>query len=223
MPLDQRFSRLMSSLTARDRAALAFKAHHDGAEMDPDVLGSMPQWQAREYDRYVGVGFVAHYQLGTILHGLAAQVYALDDCVAKILLLEEAATILETQYAEQVNEDLVRAWRKQKDVTVPLFLRGLSHEVKQGLLYRVRLCWQELQALEIVWQEIYAMVDLPDGRNSELRELAKDTHAQLVQLNASLSGKRKRRLPLPDEAIVDEVRRLADDAFEFMHLQERLR
>jgi hypothetical protein len=62
-----RLSKLMPSLSAKERAVLALRALNAGQDA-PDVRRSMPAEQRHEYNRYMALAFVAGCQMGALVH-----------------------------------------------------------------------------------------------------------------------------------------------------------
>jgi len=215
--LTARLDKLAPALTAKERAILMLRRHTAGLEPDPELLRSMPKEQAREYDRYAGLAYVANAHLGSLLRVIHMQVDSLEFHRDQLANLDEAAGRLESELPDEVQANPVRGWRKREKVSVPEFLRGLALEMRTNLQEALVLRWQELRALEIVWNEIAAEFDGEDTLHPELRREANDTGAKIK----ALAGKKAKSLPGPEDPMVTDTRELVDQAFEALGLIRR--
>src|SRR5215207_4947917 len=112
MRADSRLTRLMPTLTARERAVLVLRAQRLGQNVE-EPRRSMPPEQRREYNRYMALAFVAGCQLRTLIYVLKNQIEALEFDLDRIDLLERAATMLEEDQPEDVTARPVRPWRQR--------------------------------------------------------------------------------------------------------------
>jgi hypothetical protein len=78
--------------------------------------------------------------------------------------------------------------------------------------------WQELRAEEIVQAEIAAEFDGEDPVAAEVRDRFRETKECLDQLLSQLAGRRKRKRPEPEEAMLDRYRAIVDGTFEKLGL-----
>ena len=67
MSIDSRLSRLAPALSARERAILVLNAWKEGKEDDPSWRRTMPQNQAHEFNRYIGLMNVANRQIAIVI------------------------------------------------------------------------------------------------------------------------------------------------------------
>lgn len=218
--LTARLDKLAPALSAKERAVLALRRHTAGLEPDPELTRSMPREQARQYDRYAGLAYVANAELGALCRVITTNVEMLEFQEEQISLLGQAATQLEEQWPDDVRANPVRGWRKRSHTTVPEFLRGLEAEMRQELHGALLLRHKELRALESVWAEIAAEFDGEDVAHPDLRRQANQTMDRIRQL-ARKTGKRAKTLPEPETWIVEDVRAIVDRAFEAIGLIER--
>jgi hypothetical protein len=132
MSLAARLGRLTPALTGKERALLALRARNAGQTPDPELRPGMTPEASREYNRYAALIHVANAELGMLCTVLAYQVECLEAQAERVLLLEEAAALLVKDLGETLEESRVRNWRSRKQVTVPVFLRGLAAELREG-------------------------------------------------------------------------------------------
>jgi hypothetical protein len=219
--LASRLNRLTPALTAKERAILILRAQSQGVDPDPDILRTMPAEQRHEYDRYVGLDYVTNFELNALGFAITRTVELLQHEHERLALLELAASTLETDYGEKVDPAAVRHWRKQKTISVPLFLRGLFDELRVMMLQNADQCWREMRALEIVWAEVGDEFDGVDPVHPDLRSRLSETREALGALMEQLAGPKKRKRPEPDGQLVGEVRKMIDQAFEKLGLLKR--
>jgi hypothetical protein len=218
--LRSRLDRLTPVLTAKERAILALRAQNAGQERDPELL-RMPEEQRRAYDHYVGLVFVATAQLGALLHVIGNQIDHIESDLDLLAQLDGAASIIEAEWGQGPPDWSVKGWRKRKTLTVPEFLRGLSHDLSANIEAELALRWQELRAVEIVWDEIALEFDGEDAAHPDLRARAAATKEKAVGLAAKLHPPR-RKLPKPKEELVAMTRNIVDQAFDALGLVKDL-
>lgn len=68
---DRRLNKLYPALTARERAILVLQAMKEGREENPRVRSTMPSFQIREFNRYIGLMNAANFTLGVYVGHLA--------------------------------------------------------------------------------------------------------------------------------------------------------
>ena len=108
-------------------------------------------------------------------------------------------------------------------MSVPEFLRGLHEELRASLFSEAKLRWQELRALETVWEEIAADFDGEDPVHPDLRTHLDETKRRLRALIQELApAKRTKKLPEPTEVLLAQYRGLVDRAFHQMGLLEEI-
>ncbi|HLF79731.1 MAG TPA: hypothetical protein VJB57_19795 [Dehalococcoidia bacterium] len=218
--LSSRLTRLTPVLTAKERAILALRAHNTGVDLDPDVRGKMPREQVREYNRYAGLAYIACSELGALCLVIASHVDCLDNQCRQFEMLEEAGGIIAKELGEEVDKRRVRGWRKKASVTVPHFLAGVAEDLRREVHQGLALRWQEIRAVEVVWDEIALEFDGEDAAASELRAKAEEVKTALLDLNRRISGTRARPLPEADDAAMTRMRELVDQAFKVLGLLE---
>ena len=222
--LDARLDRLMPTLTAKERAILVIRADKAGTPEDPEVRRSLPREQLREFNRYLGLCYVANADLGIVLHVLSIQVERFENESYRLSELSGAADLLEKEMPEEVaKEPPVRGWRRRERITVPEFLRGVHEELRASLFRDARYRWQELRALETVWEDIAADFEGEDPVHPDLRAKLDETERRLRALIQELTpAKRTKKLPEPTEVLLAQYRGLVDRAFHQMGLLEEI-
>jgi hypothetical protein len=218
--LSGRLTRLTPALTAKERAILALRAHNSGIELDPDVRGKMPRDQVREYNRYAALAYIACSELGALCLVIASHVDCLDNQCRQFEMLEEAGGIIAADLGEEVDKRRVRGWRKKASVTVPQFLAAVAEDLRREVHEGLVLRWQEIRAVEVVWDEVALEFDGEDPVAPELRAKAAEVKTALLDLNRRISGARARTLPEADKAAITRMRELVDEAFKALGLLE---
>jgi len=215
MTIANRLGKLTPALTGKERAILAIRAQNEGRQPDPELLKISDPAQRRQYDRYIGLGYVASAELGMLCYAIKGQAEHAANQAHAFEVIEEASGILAADLAEEVDAKKVRAWRKQKTVTVPEFLAGLALEVRESAVAELVTRWKELQALERVWEALRAEFDGEDPVVPEVRALADAAAATLRELAVRY---RIKRLPEPEQEDIDRTWALVDQAFDLLKL-----
>lgn len=215
MTIGKRLDRLTPALSGKERAVMAIQAQNEGREPDRDLLTINDAAQRRQYDRYIGLAYVASAELGMLCQVVKNQADHAASAAHAFEVIEEASGILAAELGEAVDQRKVRAWRKQKQVTIPEFLAGLALEVRESAVAEVVTRWKELQALEQVWEALRAEFDGTDPVVPEVRELA---NAAAITLQELADRYRIKRLPDPEQADIDQTWSLVDQAFDLLKL-----
>ncbi len=177
----------------------------------------MPREQRHQFNRYMGLAFVAGCQFASLLHVIHSQIEDLRFDIDRFGLLEQAATLLEEDHPESASTDAVRPWsklrRSKRQVSVPTFLRRLAADVRRECSNELALRWQELRALEIVTAEVAESFDGEDPLHPEVRDRLRQCLASVHEINAQLGRGKPQALPEPDDGHLGRTRALIDDAF----------
>ena len=84
---------------------------------------------------------------------------------------------------------------------------SLETKVREG----IQLRWQELRAVEVVWEEIADEFDGEHPARPEARQTVVDAKARLVELNREAEGASdKHDLPDPTEEQIDLTRQIVE-------------
>jgi hypothetical protein len=216
MALDSRITKLLPALSVHERAVLCLRAQNAGEETT-ELTRSMPQEQRHQFNRYMGLAFVAGCQFGSLVHVIASQIDDLRFDIERFSLLEQAATMLEEDYPDDIAREPVRPWsqvqRSKRRVSVPTFLRSLGESVREDAFDELFLRWQELRAVEVVTDEIAASFDGEDPLHPEVRQKLQTCVESVHETNALLSRGKPRSLPGPDDGHLGRTRDLIDQAF----------
>ena len=204
MTLDTRLARLRSRLTPRQRAALALRAQRAGEVLDPSIREGLPEADRREFNRYMGLFYIANYELDAIVRVVACRLAGYEHDARLADLLVEAASLLDEQLGLTPPKRPVKDWRRKKSVTPPDFLRGLAAQLRSETLDEVVGRWQELRAVEAVLAEIAADFDGEEVLVPEQREQADDAAARLEALARELGF--KGAVPEPGDELVQLAR-----------------
>ena len=215
MTFVSRLGKLTSALTGKERAVLVLRARNAGQEPDPELLQIADQAQRHQYDRYVALAYVANAELGALCFVIGQQAEYATSVSRPFEVLQEASGILADELQETVDPRKIKGWRHQKEVTVPEFLAGLAEELRLDTLAEVRLRWQELRALDMVWDAIRDEFDGEDPVQPTLRESARAT-AETLQALAQRCGLKK--LPEPTQAFLDRTWGVVDRSYDALKL-----
>src|SRR5690606_10148530 len=105
-----------------------------------------------------------------------------------------------------------RDWRRTGRMEVNEFLRSLAKEVREAFVAALALRWQELRAVELLWQELSEKFGGADPVDPQFRDKAKTASARLQALAREFNA--TSRLMDPPEAVAAEARRAVDEAFD---------
>src|SRR5450631_3484830 len=109
MATSSRLTRLLPALSVHERAVLYLKAQNAG-EDTTELTRSMPPDQRHQFNRYLGLSFVAVCQFGSLVHVIVSQIEDLRFDIERFDLLGRAATMLEEDYPEDIANAPVRPW-----------------------------------------------------------------------------------------------------------------
>jgi hypothetical protein len=105
--IDSRLSRLAPALSARERAILVLNAWKEGKEDDPSWRRTMPQNQAHEFNRYIGLMNVANRQIAIVIRMLKQSA---DECGLRFAWL--TSLILWQEHVEEIRRAIRLAVRE---------------------------------------------------------------------------------------------------------------
>jgi hypothetical protein len=182
MSLAARLGRMSPVLTARERAALTIRSELNDQEPDPALRRNMPGDQLTEFNRLIALYYIANSELATIAYCLKLQADLLEADLEIVVQLKDAADSLAEQLSEPPPEGTLGALRKRSELPVPLYLLGQSLILADRLARTARYRYQELLAIETVWQEIRDQLDGEEIVRSDRLELAAETKQQLLTL-----------------------------------------
>ncbi len=212
MSITTRLQKVTQGLSPHQRISLVLQALRDGRDADPELARINDPREKKAFNRYIALLYCANVGLAPRCHGLSIVTDELARAAERVRLLEQAAGVLEEDHG-LTRPRRVRDWRKtRKNMQVNEFLRSLAAEMRAELLDDLALRWQELCAVELVWDEISDQVAGEDPVAPETRAKANDMSALLQALSNELSGTRH-RLEEPDAAMVAEARDTVDQAF----------
>lgn len=207
--LEARLDKLAPSLSAKERILLLLQADHAGAPEDPDIRRTMPVSQRRAFNRYAHLVYAVNAQLWSTLMALAAIVDNLEYGLERFGLLDEAARILEEDYAKALAPHEAAG-----EFTVPMFLRDLQRDLEASLRRELSLRWRELRAIDQLWAEAKTQFDGECIRHPRVLELAEKTKTRLIALSGALAREGKRpRLPEPSPELVEQFRAVIRHAY----------
>jgi len=135
----------------------------------------------------------------------------LDATASQVRLLLEAAALLEHEHGLKPPKRL-RDWRKPGQMEVNEFLRSVARDLKEELIEALALRWQELRPIQLVWEELALEFGGADPVDPQFREKLAAASGQIASLAGEFGA--TGRLAGPDDSLVSEARKVADDAFE---------
>ncbi len=211
MSITTRLQKVTQGLSPLQRISLVLQALRDGRDADPDVVRIDDPQEKKAFNRYIALLYCANVGLAPRCHGLSIVTDELERAAERVRLLEQAAGVLEEDHGLP-RPRRVRDWRKsRKNMQVNEFLRSLAREMRTELLADIALRWQELRAVELLWDEIADEVAGEDPVGPETRAKADEVAALLESLAKELG--RSSCLVEPDAAMVAEARETVDQAF----------
>jgi hypothetical protein len=211
MSISARLQNVTQQLSPLQRVSLVLQALHDGRDADPELARIDDPQQKRVFNRYIALLFCCNAILGPRCHALSILCQDLQAAALRVRLLEQAAGVLEEEN-DLTRPRRVRDWRNARgQMGVNEFLRSLAAELRDDLLGVLALRWQELRAVELVWDELSEEFAGEDPVSRELRASAAEVATTLRALAREMGG--TRHLAEPDEATVEEARKAVDDAF----------
>jgi hypothetical protein len=213
MPLGTRLQRVTQALSPLQRITLMLEALRDGREVDPELQRISDPHQAKAFRRYIALLYTSNSALGPRCDAVAIVAGDLDVAANQVRLLEQAAGVLEQDHGLK-RPRRVRDWHQSDRIEVNEFLRSLAAELRNDLVEVLALRWQELRAVELLWDELTDEFGGADPVDPQFREKVVDAAARMKALAKEMNA--TRRLVEPGEAVVAEARRAVDDAFDRM-------
>jgi hypothetical protein len=211
MSITARLQKVTQGLSPLQRISLVLQALRDGRDADPELARIDDPQQKRVFNRYIALLFCCNAILGPRIHALGILCQDLEGAAERVRLLEQAAGVLEEEN-DLKRPRHARDWRNVRGrMGVNEFLRSLAAELRDDLLDVLALRWQELLAVELVWDELGEEFGGEDPVSPELRAKAAAASALLQALVKQMGG--LRRLVEPDEATVAEARTAVDEAY----------
>ena len=219
MRLAARLDRVLPALTVRERVSLTLRAQAAGDEPDPQLSRLSSLEERKEYDRYVALIIAANVELGTLVQALAIALWEIASRLDDADLLREAAALSAEQEGSVMPDKPVRNWRSINPISTPFFLCGVAEDIQSQLRDQLKLRWQEVRALEILWTEIAAEFGGADPRHPELKAKADELSADARELATRLFA-RPRKAPEPTDEVLAGMRERVDRAFGYLGLIE---
>lgn len=208
MNLASRLNRLTSTLTAKERAVALIRASKEGIQPDSAIRGTMPPEQRRELNKILNIAIAANGSLASVCLLISIQTEAIRFQLSRIALVEGAVEKLETSPSVKDAANGVAVTRG-REVPLPVFLRKLAQDMRREALVELKLRWQELRTVEVVWQEISEQLDGEDPVDLENRRAAAAGRRELRGLAESLVARTgSLKLPEPRPETVDQMRRI---------------
>lgn len=198
--LKTRLEHLGPALSAKQRFLLVVRATRAGTPVGPDPRHTMPPEQVTEFNRYCHLLWVADAFLGWLVR--------VNDGDLDVLEGElDLVTWLLGADGEQAKTGSAGAFRPRQGDAKPRWrtVRDFALERRSSLVDKVVQRWQELRAIEMVWDEIARTFDGEDAVSPDRRQSMTSLQARLQRLAAALP-KGKRLLTGPDEAQVEQIR-----------------
>jgi hypothetical protein len=156
---------------------------------------------------------VVNVELEAMLHALLFHAQRLE-ADTTFELLREAGALVEQDTGEHPDTRTVKNWRRAKAVNVTEFILGVAEDVRASLRADVLQRGRELEAVETVYQELAAEFEGEALLLPEVRQVAEQTR-QLLQAQLQRLGA-PRRLPPPDETLLQPVRGRVERAFDLL-------
>ncbi|HLF79732.1 MAG TPA: hypothetical protein VJB57_19800 [Dehalococcoidia bacterium] len=183
MSLDTRLTKLMPTLTARERAILVLGSFKDKTPEDPSWRSTMPPSQSAEFNRYIGLMNATNIHLGwviTLLEQLAARIELRQCWYVTLRVWAEHLDEIEAAVDACLPPLASKVERKQRKELKRVFdwapaggavvLARLTESLTQSLPSAVADGWSQLRALESVIDEVAAEFDGVDPLTVRNRE-----------------------------------------------------
>ncbi len=211
-----RLEKVSKSLTGKERALL-FLRSRNAENPAPGVRSEdfIDNAQRLQYDRYMGVLYIANSELGNLLDLISRQVEWMAEQPKMFELVRGAAEVFAEEEGEPIDWRRARLLPKKETVKASMYLANLSEQARDLAADDVLIRWKELRALEIVWEVMAQDFDGEDPVDPELRALAAKTGTLLAQL-AGRCGLKK--LPEPGQDFIDRTWELVDRTYETLKL-----
>jgi hypothetical protein len=119
---------------------------------------------------------------------------------------------------EELRPQRVRGRRQGDTQSLPIYLDNLAHECRSVYLKEALFRWQELRALEIVWDEIGSEFDGEEIISTENRGQINEAKDLLGAVLADCG--RKARPPEPRAEYVEHYRAMVKNVIRMFGLQE---
>jgi len=211
MTIANRLQKATQGLSPLQRITLILQAHHEGREPDPELSRISDPQQSKAFRRYQALVYTSNVALGPRCDAIALVAGDLDASAVQVRLLAQAAGVLEEEHGLEPPRR-VRDWHKPGEMQVNEFLRSLANEVRGDLLEVLVLRWQELRAVEVVWEELSAEFGGADPVDTQFRAKVAEASERMQALAREFNA--TRRLVEPNTAVVADARKAVDDAFE---------
>ena len=210
MTVQSRLQKITQSLSPLQRITLMLEAHRDGREADPELHRISDPHQAKAFRRYIALLYISNAALGPRCDAVAIVAGDLDVAANQVRLLEQAAGVLEEEHGLKLPRR-VRDWHRSGEMEVNEFLRSLARDLRNDLVEVLALRWQELRAVELVWDELAEEFGGADPVDPQFREKVAEASGRMQALAKEMNA--TRRLLEPDEDVLAEARKAVDDAF----------
>jgi hypothetical protein len=211
MTMQTRLQRVTRSLSPLQRITLILQARNEGRAPDPELGRVEDPQQAKAFRRYLALLFATNSALGPRCDAVVIISADLEAAAEQVRLLTRAAGALEEEHGLKPPRRL-RDWRRPGEMQVNEFLRSLAREQREDLLSVLALRWQELRAVELVWDELAAEFGGADPVEPQFREKVAEAAGRMRALAREMDG--THRLVESDETIVMQARQAVDDAFQ---------
>jgi hypothetical protein len=218
MAIQTRLQKATQGLTPLQRAVLVLKAMQEGREPDPDLRRISDAQQRQAFNRFVSLLWMTNHHIGAIVNITAHRVQLVEDAKKYFELFNEAAALLEE--AEGVKRSRgYMDWRKREQITASEMLRSLAIECRnEGIKHLIHL-WQELQAQQLVRDDIASEFEGEDPLLPAYREIVEEARAELLSAADTFSA-RKLLPEVPGDDFVSSYQAMVNEAFRQLMLAE---
>ena len=218
MTMQSRLQKATQGLTPLQRAVLLLRAMQEEREPDPELRRITDEQQRKAFNRYTSLLWLTNHHIGAVVNITAHRVELVEDALKYFELFNEAATLLEE--AEGVKRSRgYKDWRKRPSITGSELLRSLALECREHGIRNLVHLWQELQAAEVVRDDIASEFEGEDPLLPAYREIADEARAELLAAADAFSA--RKLLPAePGDEFVSRYQTMVNEAFRELMLAE---
>jgi hypothetical protein len=215
--IDSRLTKLMPTLTAKERAILVLRSFKDKTPEDPAWRSTMPREQDPEFNRLISVMNTCNTYLPLLIAVLEQQTEQfyqrllwLETMIAMGVQAWEIAKLVPVAKRKQAEKGRGDHWPLVelpwvKEDEPPGWL-NVCDQAEEAFRSSVVSLWQQLREVEILLDEVALEFDGEDPLRSANREVLDSMRSRLTALHRVLASQKPLELSEPDEESLALIR-----------------
>jgi hypothetical protein len=227
MSIDARLNRLMTALTAKERAILVLRSWQSGTPEDPTWRSTMPCEQKAQFSHYIHLMNACNIHLplyitivGQRTEQLWLRVYWMDSLLPfgkRLWDLAKFVPVSERGAAGKAMTSSLPVVELPWDSSAhPDSWLAVTEDMFQRLRVWLVSLWQELSAIDVIVDEVAQEFEGEDPLLPVMRGVMEKARRDLVLLREAFNQHESVELPEPDDGAMELARTYFDSGYRLM-------